>query len=290
MKFAEWLCENNFIGTFAFGQSVRIAAVSAASYGLWHEKFGLRQARAKSRGRYSLESESLAWSAALAGKRAGDRGQLESFAERIEDLRKALGGDAFDAPIHSFSHFVTGVGIAHPVENGFAWHRTCGVPYLPGSGVKGATLAYASDWADDPAGNKQEAIERIFGLGQLEQRRFQVNAESPGGATPNPGTAGSVIFLDALPLEPPMLGAQVLTPHGEGSGAPDDAGKTNPIGFLAVTTGLFRFVVLPRRVPNVDLVTAQKDSRQAMQWLRCALSETGVGAKTKSGYGRFVPR
>ena len=32
-------------------------------------------------------------------------------------------------------HFVTGLGNAHPVENGFSWHPTLGTPYLPGAAV-----------------------------------------------------------------------------------------------------------------------------------------------------------
>jgi len=34
-------------------------------------------------------------------------------------------------------HFVIGMGETHPIENGFTWHHTLGVPYVPGSSFKG---------------------------------------------------------------------------------------------------------------------------------------------------------
>ena len=37
----------------------------------------------------------------------------------------------------SESPFLTGIGMEHPVENGFAFLNPYGIPYLPGSGVKG---------------------------------------------------------------------------------------------------------------------------------------------------------
>ncbi len=48
-------------------------------------------------------------------------------------------------------HFVTGMGNSHPVENGFLWHYTLGVPYLSGSQVKGLVRSLIEQYyqADD---------------------------------------------------------------------------------------------------------------------------------------------
>lgn len=50
--------------------------------------------------------------------------------------------------------FVTGMGNPHPLENGFTWHPTLGMPYLPGSAVKGlvrAAVELAYQGEDKPA-------------------------------------------------------------------------------------------------------------------------------------------
>jgi len=43
--------------------------------------------------------------------------------------------------------FTTGLGIEHPLENGFAFLNPYGLPYLPGSGVKGVLRQAALDLA-----------------------------------------------------------------------------------------------------------------------------------------------
>ena len=84
---------------------------------------------------------------------------------------------------------MTGLGRSHPVENGFAWHPTLGMPYLPGSSVKGMVRAWAEQETDPrPA---SEELDRLLG---------------------KQNSAGSVCFLDALPIKPVKLEADVMTP------------------------------------------------------------------------------
>jgi CRISPR type III-B/RAMP module RAMP protein Cmr6 len=111
-----------------------------------------------------------------------------------------------------------------------------------------------------------------------------------------------VIFLDAVPLTPPTLSVEVLTPHGPGSGAPVDAGNPVPVGFLAVKEDVtLRFAILPSTTySNLEWVLgatqglspheqARIDVGQVADWLTEAVGRIGIGAKTKSGYGRFRP-
>lgn len=51
----------------------------------------------------------------------------------------------------SESPFMTGIGMGHPLENGFAFLNPYGLPYLPGSGVKGVLRRAAEDLALDNA-------------------------------------------------------------------------------------------------------------------------------------------
>lgn len=79
---------------------------------------------------------------------------IDALQKRQAALAAALGGRALCRAAKTISPFVTGVGIEHPVENGFAFLSPYGIPYLPGSGIKGVLrraaeeLAFArqSDW------------------------------------------------------------------------------------------------------------------------------------------------
>jgi CRISPR-associated protein Cmr6 len=45
--------------------------------------------------------------------------------------------------------FATGLGLEHPIENGFAFLSPYGLPYLAGSGVKGVLRRAAEELRDD---------------------------------------------------------------------------------------------------------------------------------------------
>ncbi len=210
----------------------------------------------------------LEWIKAFTGRK-GDPVQLTRAAERQKALVESLGGEqetfTTDAP------FVTGMGLEHPVENGFAWHHTLGVPCLPASSVKGLVRAWAAHWQD----REESEINRIFG---------------PPMEHPDHGRVGSVIVFDALPVAPVALMAEVLTPHDGGwrqgnADAPSDWHSPVPIPFLAVAPGAkFLFSVAPRP----GSATGSEDVGQVMTWLAEALEWLGAGAKTAVGFGRFL--
>lgn len=65
------------------------------------------------------------------------------------------------------SPFTTGLGNEHPLENGFAFLDPYGLPYLPGSAVKGVVRRAAEELAlfeDDPRGWSLPAIWWLFGF------------------------------------------------------------------------------------------------------------------------------
>lgn len=55
----------------------------------------------------------------------------------------------------STSPFMTGIGMEHPLENGFAFMNPYGLPYLPGSSVKGVLRKAAEDLALGLYGNNR---------------------------------------------------------------------------------------------------------------------------------------
>lgn len=212
---------------------------------------------------------------------------VRDHARRRIALTRACGGDLVE--LQTCWHFVTGLGLPHPVENGFAWHPTLGLPYLPASGIKGLLGAWLHEVAvdEDQAGERREEAGR---------RLHEWCGERDD--------AGQLIFFDALPTEWPVLALDVMTPHmgrwyAEGGGiadadreperVPADWHAPIPVPFLVVKQATFLFGIAPR--PGVDW--GERDPAEeveaALATLAEALTTLGAGAKTAVGYGRFKP-
>ena len=233
--------------------------------GLWYDKFCRTWRRLPPEGKDALEKAK--WIGEVAGL-CGNGGELRQYGERQMRMIESLHGRWLE--LRTGSPFVSGLGRAHPVENGFAWHYTLGVPYLPGSSVKGMVRAWVTRWKE-----VKEAI-RILG-------------PSPpvSGVAPEP-RVGTVVFPDALPAVPVELGADVMTPHYgdyyQNGDAPGDWMSPTPIPFLVVREGTtFRFAVAPRQPGE----KSYEDCATACAWLKEALEWIGAGAKTAVGYGRM---
>jgi CRISPR-associated protein Cmr6 len=236
----------------------------SSNAGLWYDKFCDRWNPGWRSG--LGDGGKTEWVKAFSGQYLGDDTLLDEMADRRIALLKASNGQALT--FKTQGPMVSGLGRTHPVENGFAWHHILGVPYLPGSSVKGAVRSFALTWL----GIEDRIVSRIFG------------PSSKGGGL----NVGSVIFLDAIPTMSVRLKAEVMTPHygpyyaGANPEPPGDWHNPIPIPFLAVDSGQeFLFGVLPRT--GVD----EEDCTLASRWLSQSLRIMGAGAKTSSGYGRF---
>lgn len=86
----------------------------------------------------------------------------------IDRQRAAARGDQFMSfSCETTSPFTTGLGNEHPLENGFAFLDPYGVPYLPGSGVKGTIRRAAEELAlfeEDNQGWTIPAVWWLFGF------------------------------------------------------------------------------------------------------------------------------
>ena len=248
----------------------------AMHLGLWFERFfhGYENDFAA----VNTEGRS-AWLRQLDLKQVGARSELQAKAEKIQQLAASQGGQA--RIYQCTAPFVTGMGNPHPLENGFTWHPTLGMPYLPGSAVKGlvrAAVELAYQGEDKPA-----LLKRWFGT------------EAKGDV---PETSGSFIFLDALPVAPCALVPEVMTPHmgkwyEKGGGdkkkdktvplandtLPGDWHSPVPVGYLTARDLHLQFAVMPRpgvAADALELVWQALD--YALQWL-------GAGGKTAQGFG-----
>lgn len=189
--------------------------------------------------------------------------------------------------------FTTGLGNEHPLENGFAFLNPYGLPYLPGSGIKGvlrqaARELISGEWGETTLWN-EEALTPLFGK------------ESKDGDTEH--LRGALVFWDVIPqIKGDRLAVDIMTPHQShyyqqkrdrksgDSTTPHDSGQPNPITFLTVPpNSSFVFHVqcnlahLNRIAPHLiqndqwkTLLTAAFE--HAFKWL-------GFGAKTAVGYG-----
>lgn len=208
---------------------------------------------------------------------------LNALRDRQLKLAQALGAEIFDAL--ATAPFATGLGIEHPLENGFAFLDPHGLPYLPGSGVKGVLRAAAcelatGDWVDNEDW-EEKTIPSLFGSEPRE----------------NSLERGALSFWDVIPQLPENkstkkveMRVDVMTPHQnhyyQDGSTPHDSGQPIPIPFLTVPAGaLFRFVVtcderrLPERLKGDGWKKLLRAAfEHAYEWL-------GFGAKTAVGYG-----
>jgi CRISPR-associated protein Cmr6 len=219
--------------------------------GLYYDKFfshWLKEGETwslKSKGERNPKQE---WINGITKRSVGDGDLLSEYRGRVWQLVMARGGQVW--VYKTEERLVTGTGRSHPVENGFVWHPTLGVPYLPGSSIKGL-------------------------IGQLDRENVL------GSKT----RVGRVICLDAVPTCPVRLEADVMTPHyspWSADNPPGDWRSPTPIPFLTAAPGLeFQFAVFPRAKHDSDAMAT------VGHWLEEALTEMGAGAKTAVGYGRM---
>ncbi len=197
-----------------------------------------------------------------------DKEWLKNIEERnkkfIREFEKAgFKKETFSATVSW--RMVIGLGSTHPQETSMTLHHIYGIPYIPGSAVKGVTrhwviLKYFE--GDEKKAEEDEKFKKIFGT----QKQ-----------------AGEVIFCDAYPVEDIKLKVDVMTPHYpdyySGDKPPADWQQPKPINFLAVDRGTkFKFYLLSKD---------EKILEQSKKWLEEALKEFGIGAKTSVGYGYF---
>lgn len=208
---------------------------------------------------------------------------LTQYHARRDLLLTALKGKSY--PFTTSWRFVSGLGMGHVLETGFVWHRILGVPYLPGSSVKGMIRAWAEQWGSEQ--DKKNAV-RLFGPKGEDARK-------------NPDT-GALIVFDAIPETKPKLELDIMNPHygdyyskkkmkiklangkeQEIDTPPADYLSPNPIFFLTVAADVsFKFALAPR--PGIGNST---DLSNGYKLLKEALENIGAGAKTAVGYGYF---
>lgn len=211
---------------------------------------------------------------------------------------------------------VIGLGGTHPWETSMTLHHLYGIPYIPGSAVKGVSRHWAlltlfenlgekefnniqalgkilEEWdfekeerleeckasAQREKGESWEFIERNWE--KIKERREELaQFQRIFGTQRN---SGEVLFFDAYPKDRVELEMDIMTPHYpqyyEGKEAPTDWQDPVPIPFLTLGGNTkFKFLLAGREEQLLDT---------ALKFLKGALANFGIGAKTALGYGIF---
>jgi CRISPR-associated protein Cmr6 len=186
--------------------------------------------------------------------------------------------EAVVATVTTVTPLAIGLGNGSPLEIGLSLHHTFGVPYLPGSALKGLALRAAL-----AHGVNDEALRILFGSPPQHNSRNEFDA----------GSAGQIIFWDGWlePSKKPVLQRDVMTVHHQAyygssgkSGYPTDFDDPNPVGFISVRPGT-RFCIAIGSNPQEGMEAWRY---VALELLQYGLEQLGLGGKTNAGYGYFT--
>lgn len=192
---------------------------------------------------------------------------------------------------HCHWRLVIGLGASHPQETSMTLHNIYGIPYIPGSAVKGITrhwavLKFAERYAKQNDKSFEKSVEEISeNLENGNKIELEVNGVKFEELIEIFGTQkkqGKVIFMDAYPVGEINLKIDIMNPHYQDyyseNKPPADWQNPNPIKFLTVEKTKFQFYLISRKPTLLD---------KAEEILKESLKEYGIGAKTSLGYGLF---
>ena len=181
--------------------------------------------------------------------------RLESLAQITSVIHKAIEID---------SRMIVGLGGESVWENAISIHRIYGVPFIPGSALKGLAATYARKFLKD-FDTSGEAYKFIFGSQE---------------------SAGFITFHDALLIpvkDEKVIHADIMTVHhqeyySDGKKPPADWDSPTPINFVSAS-GKYQLVL-------TGVEGGEDWLNIVVEILTYALKTEGIGAKTSSGYGR----
>ncbi len=193
--------------------------------------------------------------------------QTPGFTRYYKALEELQGIELSYIDLQTDWKLAIGLGGASVYETGITLHHIYGIPYIPGSAIKGSVRSYVILTKFD--GNEKSALEdtefvNIFGSTDRQ---------------------GRILFFDAF-AQNLSLKKDILNPHykkyydpGSNPNPPADYLDPTPISFLTVE-GTFKFVIGCRHEYRALLEVASR-------YLRETLKQFGIGAKTAVGYGYF---
>ena len=206
-----------------------------------------------------------------------------------------------------------GLGRASVYENSITLHHIYGIPYVPGSSVKGCVRSYVllqAYWSEDLMGmDPDKAGSELEARGLADPLFCRLFGCPKKKSYYDEARRGHLRFFDAYPTEVPIVERDILNPHYRDyymdQEPPTDDQEPTPIYFLTLReTGFHFWLGEDTTAPApADIVGAEdspfynatpRDKRASLldvatHWLQRTLTEYGLGAKTAVGYGYFAP-
>ncbi len=206
-----------------------------------------------------------------------DLSLIALYRRAFQRWREGLSGVKAETDLRTppYARLIVGLGNKGVIEVGLRLHHTYGVPLIPGSALKGLAAHYCHE---------------VYGAAdeQYHQGRSYYNLLF---GTKDDG--GVIRFEDGW-IHPDSLAdqgllADVMAPHHqkwqtEEDVAPTDFESPIPVPFLSVA-GCFHVAICWQGPEHAQ---AEAWTKRAMELLKAALVEWGIGGKTSSGYGQLI--
>jgi CRISPR-associated protein Cmr6 len=224
-----------------------------------------------------------------------DKDFINSIEIRKEQIIMQLQKEGYhlkNFPLSISWRLVIGLGASHPQETSMTLHHIYGIPYIPGSAIKGVTRHWAVLKLADKKNKTEDmefekVIERVSNaLEKGEDLELEVDKITFKDLIEIFGTQekqGKVIFFDAYPFGEIRLKIDVMNPHYSGyyskGQPPADWQTPMPIKFLTVENTKFHFYLASKEQNLVE---------KASSLLLETIQNFGIGAKTSLGYGLFI--
>ncbi|MBN1553057.1 type III-B CRISPR module RAMP protein Cmr6, partial [bacterium] len=201
---------------------------------------------------------------------------------------------------------VIGLGGAHVLETSMTLHHIYGIPYIPGSAVKGIVRHYfVSEKLQSkcPEEDNLSILDAILAYPEIQklrkeqkyedlqiwcQRYGKIKQETLQKASADwdlldlgqtifgtQGQAGVIVFCDAFPVGNVKFAIDVMNPHypdyydSQGKMPPNDCQNPKPIPFLTLEQTAFNFYLLLK--PREGIAVKKERLRFAAEWLQAAL-------------------
>lgn len=190
---------------------------------------------------------------------------------------------------------VIGLGNESIYETSMTLHHVYGIPYIPGSAVKGVVRSYIITELFGKNDKEELDLEKAE-IRALKTKWFCDLFGCPENSFYKKSMKGRIIFFDSLPSSQPKIKIDIMNPHyapyysdSSGKTPPADYHNPNPIPFLTVEDTEFEFIIGVKEIDNTLLQEGKFLSKTllsvAFEWMEKALNEHGIGAKTAVGYG-----
>lgn len=193
---------------------------------------------------------------------------------------------------------VCGIGYEHEIgyinefKPGFSFDYTTGLPYIPGSSIKGTLRS-----AFKIAGYMEEVIKSLESINlyksQIDWKKLELaifEGKEYATGEMKPSTKVDVFFDSFISLvegNGSFLCDDYITSHRQEDGSYSPLKEPNPVRFIKVrpdVTFKFQFRLGNDVISDNIIITGEIKS----EIFKMILLDLGIGAKTNVGYGQFI--